>query len=55
MHDSDDYESMSKDILKLLDNKSFYLEMINKGIERAKKFNEEIPAKELVEVFNSFK
>ena len=55
MHDSDDYKSMSEDILRLLDDKSFYLEMKNKGIERAKKFNEQVPAKELVKVFNSFK
>lgn len=55
MHDSDDHKSMSEDILRLLDDKSFYLEMRNKGIERAKKFNEEVPAKELVNVFNSFK
>ena len=55
MHDADDYESMSRDILKLLDDKNFHLEMRNKGIERAKKFNDGIPAKELVEVFNSFK
>jgi len=55
MHDAEDYKSMSRDILNLLDDKSFYLEMRNKGIERANKFNEDIPAKELVEVFNSFK
>jgi glycosyltransferase involved in cell wall biosynthesis len=54
MHDADDYESMSRDILKLLDDKNFHLEMRNKGIERAKRFNDGIPAKELVEVFNSF-
>lgn len=55
MHDADDYESMSRDILKLLEDKNFHLEMRNKGIERAKKFNDGIPAKELVEVFNSSK
>jgi len=55
MHDAEDYELMSRDILKLLDDKNFHLEMRNKGIERANKFNDGIPAKELVELFNSFK
>lgn len=55
MHDSNDYKSMSDDILRLLDDKKFHSEMKIKGIERAKKFNEEVPAKELVNVFNSFK
>lgn len=55
MHDADDYKSMSVDILKLLDDKNFHLEMRNKGIERVKRFNDGIPAKELMEVFNSFK
>ncbi len=55
MHDAEDYSLMSRDILNLLDDRSFYLEMRNKGIERANKFNEDIPAKELVEVFDSFK
>ena len=55
MRDSDDYKLMSEDIIRLLDDKNFYLEMRNKGIERAKKFNEQVPAKELVNIFNSFK
>jgi len=55
MRDSDDFKSMTEDIVKLLDDKNFYIEMRNKGIERAKKFNEQVPAKELVNVFNSFK
>lgn len=55
MHNSDDFKSMSVDILRLLEDKNFHLEMRNKGIERAKKFNEKVPAQELVKVFNSFK
>lgn len=55
MHNANDYESMAKDILKLLNDKDFYLEMRNKGLDRAQNFNNNNPAKELVEVFNSFK
>ncbi|OGU42636.1 MAG: hypothetical protein A2315_11210 [Ignavibacteria bacterium RIFOXYB2_FULL_35_12] len=54
LHDPDDYISMAKNIIKLLNDNSFYMKMRNKGLERAKQFTLEKTVKETVDVFNSF-
>ncbi len=54
LHDADDFNSMANDIIKLLNDRNFALELRNRGLERAKKFNIDYPVKELVDAFNSF-
>src|SRR3989339_159930 len=51
LHDPDDYISMAKNIIKLLNDNSFYMKMRNKGLERAKQFTLEKTVKETVDVF----
>lgn len=53
LHDADDFNSMAADIIKLLNDKDFYLKMRDKGLERAKQFNIEKSVIEIVNVFNS--
>jgi glycosyltransferase involved in cell wall biosynthesis len=53
LHEPDDYNSFVQDIFKLIGDKKFYLEVRNNGIERAKIFNINHTAKELVNAFNS--
>jgi glycosyltransferase involved in cell wall biosynthesis len=55
LHDPDDYHSFSEDILKLINDKGFYTEIRDRGIERAKKFNINITVEEIINIFNSFK
>ena len=55
MYEADDYESMSNDIIKLLNDKVFYEDMRRRGFEQAKKFSGDKTVSEIVEVFNSFK
>lgn len=54
LHNPENYHSFAEDILKLIYNKDFYMEVRNRGIERAKKFNIDITVKEIVNMFNSF-
>lgn len=53
LHDSNDYHAFAEDILKLITNKEFSLEMRTKGIEKAKEFRIEKNVKEFVDAFNS--
>jgi len=53
LHDSNDYHGFAEDIIKLITNKEFSLEMRTKGIEKAKEFSIEKNVKEFVDAFNS--
>ncbi|MCL5027589.1 MAG: glycosyltransferase family 4 protein [Bacteroidetes bacterium] len=55
LHDANNYQAFAEDILKLIDDKDFYNNMKNLGIERAKKFSANNTVEGLVGVFNSFK
>lgn len=52
LHNSNDYQSFTNDILKLVNDEEFYLKMKERGIERAKQLNIENTVKELVDAFN---
>jgi glycosyltransferase involved in cell wall biosynthesis len=52
LHAPDDYNSFVQDIFKLIGDKNFHREVSNSGIERAKIFNINRTAKELVNIFN---
>ncbi|MFZ2864333.1 MAG: glycosyltransferase family 1 protein [Ignavibacteriaceae bacterium] len=54
MHDVKDIELMANDVLKLIEDREYHQLIKNKGIERIKRFNQNNPAKELVDIFNSF-
>jgi glycosyltransferase involved in cell wall biosynthesis len=51
MHNPKDYDALAESIIKLLENKDFYEEMKEKGIEQAKKFSWEKTTKEIIEIF----
>ncbi|MCB9247188.1 MAG: glycosyltransferase [Ignavibacteriales bacterium] len=53
LHNPNDYEGMTKDILKLLSDDQFYNKISQQGIEQAKKFNLEKTAQQIVNIFNS--
>ncbi len=53
LHKPDDYPAFVKDILRLLNDKDLYLEMRNRGIERAKYFTSDNTTREFVDAFNS--
>ena len=55
LHNPDDYKSFADDIIKLVEDKEYYKRQSEKGIERAKEFNINKSARELVNVFNSLK
>lgn len=54
LHDAEDCESFTNDIIKLLSDKEFYKKMKERGIEQAKLFKIENTAKEFMDAFNSF-
>ena len=53
LHEPNDYKSFIEDIFKLIEDKDYYEEIRNRGIERAKNFNINLTVLELVKVFNS--
>ena len=53
LHNPNDYEAMTNDILKLLSDDQFYNKISKQGIEQAKKFNLEKTAQQIVNIFNS--
>ncbi|MCB9207646.1 MAG: glycosyltransferase family 4 protein [Ignavibacteriales bacterium] len=53
LHNPNDYEGMTEDILKLLSDDQFYNKISQQGIEQAKKFNLEKTAQQIVNIFNS--
>ena len=55
LHGADDYQAMASDIMRILKNENYSLEIRNKGLERAKNFNIEYTVKEIVNLFNSFR
>ena len=52
MRDPKDYKGFTQDILKLLEDETFYQEVSKKAIEQAKKFSWQKSTKQLVEIFN---
>ena len=52
MREPNDYQGFANDILKLSEDKNFYQEMREKGIEQAKKFSWEKTTEEIIKVFN---
>lgn len=53
MHKPDDYNSFLKDLIRLIRDKNFYLEMQEKSLKQAKKFNWKTSAEKLIRVFES--
>jgi glycosyltransferase involved in cell wall biosynthesis len=53
LYEATDTDKITKSIIELINNNSFYTEMRNKGFEQAKKFSIEKTASEFVEVFDS--
>lgn len=54
LHNYDDYYLMTDDIIRLLEDNEYRSEMIKRGFEQAKKFNNDSTVKEFLTVFNSF-
>jgi len=52
IHDPRDYESFAMDIKRLLDDDGFYREMKERALKQAEKFNWEMSARKLVNIFN---
>jgi len=52
IHDPRDYESFTMDIKRLLEDDEFYQEMKGRALKQAEKFNWEISARKLVNIFN---
>ncbi len=55
LHEANDHQSFVNDVLRLIEDKEFHLDIKNRGIERAKVFNINKTVNDLVSVFNSFK
>lgn len=55
MHEANDYLSFAEDIIKLIEDKEFYLKIRELGLERAKYFNIHSTVSEFVKIFNSLK
>lgn len=54
MHNYYDYDLMADDIIRLLEDNEYRAEMIMRGFDQAKKFNNDSTVKEFLIVFNSF-
>lgn len=52
MHNPEDYESFSQDIIKLLEDRDFYDKIRRKGIRQARNFSWRETAKKIVGIFN---
>lgn len=52
MHNPNNYEGFTKDIIRLLEDKNFYKKMREKAIEQAKKFSWKKSTKRLISIFN---
>lgn len=53
LHDPNDYNSFSQDIVRLIKDKDLYNKIRSLGFQRAKKFRINSTAREIVDVFNS--
>jgi glycosyltransferase involved in cell wall biosynthesis len=53
LHDSNDYHAFVQDIFKLIEDKKFASEMINKGIEKAREFSIQNNVQGFIDAFNS--
>jgi len=53
MHSPNDYKGFVKDIIRLLEDKRFYREIKEKGIEEARKFNWRKSTESLIKIFKS--
>lgn len=53
MHNPTDYQSIYKDLMKLVEDDEYYLFWREKGLERAKSFSTSNTVKRIVEIFNS--
>lgn len=54
LHDPNDYDSFARDIIKLIGDKNWYNEIRSLGFQRARMFQINSTAKEIVNLFNSF-
>lgn len=54
MHNFNDYHSMADDIIRILKDNEYRLELIKRGFEQSKKFNSASTVTEFLTVFNSF-
>jgi glycosyltransferase involved in cell wall biosynthesis len=52
MREPNDYQGFANDILKLSEDKNFYQEIREKGVEQAKNFSWRKTTEEIIEVFN---
>lgn len=53
MHNPTDYQSIYKDLMKLIEDDEYYLFWRQKGLERAKSFSTTNTVKRIIEIFNS--
>ncbi len=53
MHNPGDYQSAYEDLMKLVEDESYYLLWRKRGLERAKYFSTKNTTKSIVEIFNS--